>query len=197
MHGAQLGVLPLNAAGDVTEEITTEPGVTGEIVARAPHAKDHYDRLWITERVSDQTPGWHRTGDVGHFDAKERLWVEGRLAHVINTSRGPVTPVAAEHAAESVPGVGRTALVGVGPQGSQTTVAVIETDPAPQKPGLAPADLADRVRSTVEFATGIRPSAVMVIPEHPTDIRHNSKIDRAALSQWAERVLSGGKMSAL
>ena len=197
VHGAQLVVLPLDAAGDVTEEITTEPGVTGEIVARAPHAKDHYDRLWITERISDQTPGWHRTGDVGHFDAKERLWVEGRLAHVINTSRGPVTPVAAEHAAESVPGVGRTALVGVGPQGSQTTVAVIETDPAPQKPGLAPADLADRVRSTVEFATGIRPSAVMVIPEHPTDIRHNSKIDRAALSQWAERVLSGGKMSAL
>ena len=196
VHGAQLAVLPLDGAGNVTDEITTEPGVTGEIVARAPHAKDHYDRLWITERVSDQTPGWHRTGDVGHFDANERLWVEGRLAHVISTSGGPVTPVAAEHAAQSVPGVGRTALVGVGPQGSQTTVAVIETNPAPQKPGLAPGDLAERVRSTVEFATGIRPSAVMVIPEHPTDIRHNSKIDRAALSQWAERVLSGGKMSA-
>ena len=40
-------------------------------------------------------------------------------------------------------------------------------------------------------------SAVLVIPEQPTDIRHNSKIDRAELSDWAEQALATGKMSAL
>lgn len=197
VHGASLGVLPLDENGEVHDEVITEPGVTGEIVARAPHVKDHYDRLWITERESDMTPGWHRTGDVGHFDFRGRLWVEGRMAHVISTSSGPVTPVAAEHAAETVPGVSRTALVGVGPRGSQSPVLVIETEPAAAKPGVAPLELADAVRSTVASTTGVRVSAVLVIPEHPTDIRHNSKIDRTALSQWAERALTGGKMSSL
>ena len=197
VEGAQLAVLPLRADGSVSPDIVTTPGVTGEIVARAPHAKDHYDRLWITERASDLTPGWHRTGDVGHFDARERLWYEGRLAHVITMSDGPVSSVAAEHAAQTVPGVGRVAVVGVGPRGSQSPVAVIETVPPAAKPHVAPADLAERVRATIDFATGLAVSAVLVIPEQPTDIRHNSKIDRAELSDWAEQALATGKMSAL
>ena len=196
-EGAELGVLPLRADGSVSPEIVTTPGVTGEIVARAPHAKDHYDRLWITERASDLTPGWHRTGDVGHFDARERLWYEGRLAHVITMSSGPVSSVAAEHAAQTVPGVGRVAVVGVGPTGSQSAVAVIETEPAASEPALADAELSERIRATVDFATGVPVSAVLVIPEQPTDIRHNSKIDRAELSDWAERALATGKLSAL
>ena len=153
--------------------------------------------MWITERASDLTPGWHRTGDVGHFDARERLWYEGRLAHVITMSDGPVSSVAAEHAAQTVPGVGRVAVVGVGPRGSQSPVAVIETVPPAAKPHVAPADLAERVRATIDFATGLAVSAVLVIPEQPTDIRHNSKIDRAELSDWAEQALATGKMSAL
>ena len=195
--GAELGVLPLRADGSVSPEIVTTPGVTGEIVARAPHAKDHYDRLWITERASDGTPGWHRTGDVGHFDARERLWYEGRLAHVITMSDGPVSSVAAEHAAQTVPGVGRAAVVGVGPAGSQSAVAVIETDPAASAPALASPELTERIRTTVHATTGLPVSAVLVVPEHPTDIRHNSKIDRAELSDWAERALATGKLSAL
>ncbi|WP_270263964.1 alpha/beta fold hydrolase [Kocuria marina] len=197
VEGAQLGVLPLRADGSVSSDIVTTPGVTGEIVARAPHAKDHYDRLWITERASDLTPGWHRTGDVGHFDARERLWYEGRLAHVITMAHGPVSSVAAEHAAQTVPGVGRVAVVGVGPRGAQSPVAVIETVPPAAKPHVAPADLAERVRATIDFATGLAVSSVLVIPEQPTDIRHNSKIDRAELSDWAEQALATGKMSAL
>jgi hypothetical protein len=37
-------------------------------------------------------------------------------------------------------------------------------------------------------------AAVIVVPALPTDIRHNSKIDRVRLSVWAERILSGGRM---
>ena len=40
-------------------------------------------------------------------------------------------------------------------------------------------------------------SAVLVVPEQPTDIRHNSKIDRARVADWAEAVLAGGKAGAL
>jgi olefin beta-lactone synthetase len=194
VHGAELGVTALRPDGGPDDEITSEPGVTGEIVVRAPHVKDRYDRLWYTEHLSTQLPGWHRTGDVGHFDAAGRLWVEGRLAHVIVSAGGVLTPVAAEHAAQTVPGVGRTAVVGVGPAGTQVPVAVVETVPPAPRPGPADPMLAGAVRAAVHEATGLDLAAVLVVPEHPTDIRHNSKIDRALLAGWADSALAGGRI---
>ncbi len=194
VHGAELGVTALRADGAPGDEVTTGPGVTGEIVARAPHVKDRYDRLWATEHLSTQLPGWHRTGDVGHFDAAGRLWVEGRLAHVIVSAGGVLTPVAAEHAAQAVPGVGRVAVVGVGPVGRQVPVAVAETVPPAARPGPADPLLAGAVREAVREATGMDLAAVLVLPEHPTDIRHNSKIDRALLAGWADAALAGGRI---
>jgi hypothetical protein len=35
---------------------------------------------------------------------------------------------------------------------------------------------------------------VLVVPGLPTDVRHNSKIDRTGLAAWATSVLSGGRM---
>ncbi|MFI7482899.1 alpha/beta fold hydrolase [Kocuria sp. M1R5S2] len=195
VHGAELGVTALRPDGTPGDEITTEPGVTGEIVARAPHLKDRYDRLWYTEHLSTQLPGWHRTGDVGHVDAAGRLWVEGRLAHVVLAAEGVLTPVSAEHAAQTVAGVGRAAVVGVGPAGAQVAVAVVETVPAAPAPGLADPLLSGAVRDAVREATGTDLAAVLVLPEHPTDVRHNSKIDRALLAGWADSALAGGRIS--
>jgi acyl-CoA synthetase (AMP-forming)/AMP-acid ligase II/pimeloyl-ACP methyl ester carboxylesterase len=194
VHGAELGVTALGADGIPGDEVTAGAGVTGEIVVRAPHVKDRYDRLWATEHLSTQLPGWHRTGDVGHFDASGRLWVEGRLAHVIVAAGGVLTPVAAEHAAQTVPGVGRVAVVGVGPVGRQVPVAVAETVPPAARPGPAEPLLTGAVREAVREATGMDLAAVLVLPEHPTDIRHNSKIDRALLAGWADAALAGGRI---
>lgn len=191
--GAQIAIAALDASGNAADEPTTTPGLTGEILVRAPHVKDRYDRLWITEQQSVSIPGWHRTGDVGHLDAEGRLWVEGRLGHVVRTARGPLTPVAAEQAAESVPGAGRTALVGVGPAGTQVAVVVMETNPPAKRPGPASTALANEVREAVSTA-GVEVAAVLVVPDLPTDIRHNSKIDRAALAAWAEKTLAGGRI---
>jgi hypothetical protein len=38
-------------------------------------------------------------------------------------------------------------------------------------------------------------AAVVVVPHLPTDIRHNSKIDRVRLGEWAGAILAGGRMS--
>jgi hypothetical protein len=50
------------------------------------------------------------------------------------------------------------------------------------------------VRVAVHDAVGHRVAAVLVVPVLPTDVRHNSKIDRARLAAWASSVLSGGRM---
>lgn len=216
VYGAAVAIAPLLQDGSVDSQMTHEPGVTGEILVSAPHVKDRYDTLWVTEEQSISTPGWHHTGDVGHLDASGRLWVEGRLAHVLLTSQGVLTPVAAEQSAESLPEVRRAALVAVGPAGTAAPVLVIEAsantaalearqsasafkrallDRVPGRfpiaEGVAPFELSQLVRQKVAEDTGVELAAVLVVHEHPTDIRHNSKIDRPALGEWASKVLAG------
>lgn len=218
VYGAAVAIAPLLQDGSVADEMTHEPGVTGEILVSAPHVKDRYDTLWVTEEQSISTPGWHHTGDVGHLDASGRLWVEGRLAHVLLTSQGVLTPVAAEQSAESLPEVRRAALVAVGPAGTAAPVLVIEASANtaalearqsasafkrallnrvpgahrfPIAEGVAPFELSQLVRRKVAEDTGVEVAAVLVVHEHPTDIRHNSKIDRPALGEWAAKVLAG------
>lgn len=218
VYGAAVAIAPLLQDGSVADDLTHEPGVTGEILVSAPHVKDRYDTLWVTEEQSISTPGWHHTGDVGHLDASGRLWVEGRLAHVLLTSQGVLTPVAAEQSAESLPEVRRAALVAVGPAGTAAPVLVIEASANtaalearqsasglkralldrvpgarrfPIAEGVAPFELSQLVRQKVAEDTGVELAAVLVVHEHPTDIRHNSKIDRPALGEWASKVLAG------
>ncbi|WP_346959973.1 alpha/beta fold hydrolase [uncultured Arthrobacter sp.] len=193
VHGARTAVIPLAADGTAPgNEPVTDAGVTGEILVSAPHVKDAYDRLWLTQRESVRTPGWHRTGDVGHFDAAGRLWVEGRLVHVVTAPGAVVTPVGAEQAIERLDDVGLAAVVGVGPAGTQAVVAVVETVPPVRRAGPAAPQLAGRVRDAARRA-GVSISAVLAVPSQPTDIRHNAKIDRTRLARWASAVLAGGR----
>jgi acyl-coenzyme A synthetase/AMP-(fatty) acid ligase/pimeloyl-ACP methyl ester carboxylesterase len=184
----------LDALGEPTGFPADDADVTGEIVVSAPHVKDHYDRLWLTDRASKrETPDagrWHRTGDVGHLDSDGRLWVEGRLPHVLVTAEGIITPVGPEQRIESVPAVARAAVVGIGPKGTQQIVAVVEATMESKTVRLASPEMVAAVRA----ASPVSIAAVIVVPALPTDIRHNSKIDRVRLSVWAERILSGGRM---
>lgn len=191
----------LDEEGAATGAASAQPGVLGEILVSAPHLKSHYDRLWLTDRAAERaTPvgtgagpdRWHRTGDVGHLDAEGRLWVEGRMPHVLVTATGPIAPVGAEQDVETVPAVRRAAVVGVGPAGLRQAVAVVETVPAAARPGLADAEVTRAVRASTQLPL----VAVLEVPRLPTDIRHNSKIDRTRLSEWAERVLAGRRPTA-
>jgi acyl-coenzyme A synthetase/AMP-(fatty) acid ligase len=185
VRGVQVSVSALSADGTAAGALTDEAGVTGEVCVRGPHVKDHYDQLWATQRDSARDHGWHRTGDVGHLDPEGRLWIEGRLGHVVTTASGVITPVGPEQRMEQLDAVRLAAVVGVGPVGTQVVVAVVE---APTHPtGVASLELSDDVRE----ASGIELAAVLVVKALPVDIRHNSKIDRTRVAAWADRVLAG------
>jgi acyl-coenzyme A synthetase/AMP-(fatty) acid ligase len=158
LPGIRLAISRLDALGRAPGAPLHNIDVTGEICVSAGHVKDRYDRLWATEQASSRDPGWHRTGDVGHLDAAGRLWVEGRLAHVITAADGPITPVGAEQRIEARAAVTGAALVGVGPQGTQQPVAVVMTA-APARAGLADEDLARAVRAAAEL-----PLAAVLMP---------------------------------
>lgn len=188
-------IQPLNVQGEPSGEPVITPGVTGEICISSNHGKREYDKLYFTEQasriISDNHVG-HRSGDVGHFDEKGRLWVEGRLAHVVTTPTGPVTPYALETAVKKIQYVQEAAAVGVGPVGNQTVVIVI-TIIGEEKKGLAQTFITHQVRNLVATVSDCDVSAVLVAKTLPVDIRHNSKIDRKKVSVWATRILAGGR----
>jgi hypothetical protein len=79
----------------------------------------------------------------------------------------------------------RVSAVGVGPEGQQQLVVVLEDRGADV--GLASPELAARVRDVVTEPV----ASVLSLKHAPVDIRHNAKIDRVAVAAWASDVLAG------
>ncbi|MGI9643485.1 MAG: alpha/beta fold hydrolase [Acidimicrobiia bacterium] len=190
LASVSVAISPLDAAGKATMPLTTEVEVVGEVCVRAAHMKDSYDRLWVTQHASASPAGWHRSGDVGHFDEAGRLWVEGRLVHTISTADGMLTPLWLEQRFRSVEGISAAAAVGVGPKGDERLVAIVVPTAPIKKARLAATDLATRVRSVVDIDV----VAVLEVPNLPVDKRHNAKVDRVRLRRWANKVLAGGRI---
>jgi acyl-coenzyme A synthetase/AMP-(fatty) acid ligase len=185
LPGVDVRISAVEADGTATAPLSDAPDVMGEIVVRGAHIRDHYDRLWATQRASARDAGWHRTGDVGQLDDSGRLWIGGRLAHVVTAPEGPIAPVGVEQRVEALPGVAAAACVGVGPVGTQAVIVIVVT--RERRIGLADLTLADGVRD----AAGVPVAAVLERRELPVDIRHNSKVDRTSLALWAAGVLAG------
>jgi acyl-coenzyme A synthetase/AMP-(fatty) acid ligase/pimeloyl-ACP methyl ester carboxylesterase len=197
LPGVEVRVSPLSALGTADGPLTETADTTGEVCVRAPHVKDRYDALWATERASSRNPGWHRTGDVGHLDAAGRLWIEGRLPHVVSTADGVVTPVGVEQRVEALDAVSAAAVVGVGPAGAQVVVVVV-VPASGTTPGKVPRrsrlDLADvGLADAVRAAAGIEVAAVLTTGALPVDIRHQSKVDRREVARRAARLLAGAR----
>lgn len=185
--GAEVAIAPLGFEAAHLPELLPV-GETGEILVRAPWVSDGYHGQWHTERLArppGHGPAWHRSGDVGHLDEQGRLWMEGRAVHVVHTADGPLTSVPLERAVETATLVERCAAVGVGPHDGQQLVIVVED--ATADAGLADAATAAAVR----HAAGHPVAAVLTVQAMPVDVRHNAKIDRAALAEWAAAVLAG------
>ena len=198
----EIAIAEMDELGRTTGTIIDTPGVSGEILVRGPHVRDRYLMLWRTTHTAMRFEGWHATGDVGHLDEEGRLWVEGRADHVLATAGGLLTPgpgrggrrVGADRASRR-----RSRRA---PRGTQQVVVVLETEDG-YRPGKAghprPAEpsLQEAVRRAVRDRCGAEVVAVFTTRALPTDIRHNSKIDRAALSRWSEQTLQGEKAGAL
>ena len=188
LEGVDVRIAPLTHEG-IALAPESSSGVTGEIVVNADWIMAGYDRRWAQQFKSRTIDGAHRTGDVGHLDAQGRLWVEGRLAHVITTSHGPLTPVAIETIVAEVAGTALSACVGVGPAGRQVVVVVIPDGGGSMR--VADVDLTMTVRTAVRESTGVEIAAVLLVSELPVDVRHRSKINRARVARRAAELLAG------
>ena len=128
----------------------------------------------------------HRMGDVGWFDADGRLWFCGRKTHRVETAAGPLYTEQVEPVFNTVAGVRRTALVGVGALGQQVPVLCYEPLPD-QHSGEIEKQLRIMALRHPGFA-GIE--YFLRHSSFPVDIRHNAKIGREKLAVWAQAQLS-------
>ncbi|HQE91484.1 MAG TPA: fatty acid CoA ligase family protein [Anaerolineae bacterium] len=169
-------------------------GEVGEIVVKGPVVTRvylHRPEQTALAKIRDADGGvWHRMGDVGYFDAQGRLWFCGRKAHRVTTRDEVLFPVPCETIFNHHPAVNRTALVGIGPQGRQRPVLVVEP-----RAGHMPTSLLEKQKFTLELlALGAEYEHTRAIQDvlfyrgvFPTDVRHNAKIQREKLAVWAAR----------
>jgi acyl-CoA synthetase (AMP-forming)/AMP-acid ligase II len=167
------------AAGQVGELIVRGPQVTGQYVTRTE---------WnMRSKIPDGHGFWHRMGDVGYLDDRDRFWFCGRASHRVRTRLGDMDTIPCEARFNSDARVSRTALVGIGSPGDQVPTLVVEPAAGqwPWWPGRLRRwqaelrELADRDPSTAAIRHFLFRRRL------PVDIRHNAKIAREELAVWA------------
>ncbi|MGH8054865.1 MAG: olefin beta-lactone synthetase [Stenotrophomonas sp.] len=168
-------------------------GEVGEITVVGPTTTDSYFNrpqataaAKIREVLADGSERIvHRMGDVGWFDEQGRLWFCGRKTQRVETASGALYTEQVEPMFNTVAGVRRTALVGVGAYGSQRPVLCYELLPG--------ADVAG-IEAHLRALAAAHPTLAGIAhflqhPGFPVDIRHNAKIGREKLAIWAgERI---------
>lgn len=138
----------------------------------------------LRSKIVDGGTAWHRMGDVGYFDTEGRFWYCGRKSQRVVTRYGTLFTECIEWPVNTLPGVARSALVGVGPQGEQAPVLVVE--PATWGDQRSRELLTDSILDFAEHTQGLWSIRhVLLMRRLPTDIRHNSKIQRERLAAWA------------
>jgi acyl-CoA synthetase (AMP-forming)/AMP-acid ligase II len=180
----------------IAESRELPTGEIGEVLVRGPVVTREYflqPEATALAKVRDGDGFWHRMGDVGRLDADGALWFCGRKAHVVETAAGRMFPIPCEAVFNQHPEVFRSALVGIGPRPRQEPAIVIEPES-----GRFPQSASERERLTRELRglgaanpLTARIGTVLFHPSFPVDIRHNVKIFREKLADWAAEQVRG------
>ena len=175
------------------EDMVLSTGEIGEIVVKGPvvtRCYENNEQETDLAKIEDTAGFWHRMGDVGYLDQKNRLWFCGRRAHRVVSRDRTYYTICCEAVVNEHPDVFRSALVGIGEPGNQIPIMIIEPD--------------RKQRNTASLLAEVRAMArrhpltdsiehFLVHPAFPVDIRHNAKIFREKLALWAaDRIKTGG-----
>jgi acyl-CoA synthetase (AMP-forming)/AMP-acid ligase II len=175
---------PIRSLADVRE---LPPGEIGEIIVRGPMVTREYFRqpdATAAAKIPDHEEFWHRMGDVGYLDSDGALWFCGRKAHIVSAETGLLFTECVEPIFNTHPQVARCALVGVGNKPRQTPVIVVEQESSTPWKQLH-VELRSLAAAHPNTSTIDR---FLVYPGSlPVDVRHNIKINREQLAEWAAR----------
>ncbi len=171
--------LPTNQIGELMVHGAV---VSKQYVTREDQNAIH--KVWDGENV------WHRMGDIGYLDDQDRFWFCGRKSHRVISNHRVMFTETIEAIVNTDPEVYRSALVGTGDRFSQDPMVILERWPK---------NMHERKINDTELTKSILQKlqnnprscevhrAVVYPGKLPTDIRHNSKIFREQLTDWANK----------
>ncbi|MEN8753531.1 MAG: fatty acid CoA ligase family protein, partial [Desulfobacterales bacterium] len=171
------------------DDLKIVDGEIGEIVVKGPQVTaSYYNRAASTvlAKIPDPVRGgfWHRMGDLGYRDEQGRIWFCGRKGHRVVTAEETLFTIPCEAVFNTHPEVFRTALVGVGAPGRQRAVLCVELETGVD---TAAVERINRellaIGAECELTRNIK--RLLFHPAFPVDIRHNAKIFREKLADWA------------
>ncbi len=174
--------------------LLVEPGVIGEVVVKGPWVTQAYYGLNeenLKAKIEDGDTLWHRMGDLGYLDEQGRLWFCGRKSHRVLTQEGYLFTLLCEPVFNQHDEIKRSALVGVGPQGNKKPVLIVELNDY-KKFGKTE-ERKRLIRELLKLGAGNENTraikTILFHPGFPVDIRHNAKIKREELAEWATGLL--------
>ncbi len=174
------------------ESLVLPTGAIGEIAVFGKQVTQQYYRrpdLTAIAKIPDAERGrvWHRMGDVGYCDTQGRLWFCGRKSQRVITAERTWFTDPVEGIFNAVPGVFRTALVGARVRGAIQPVVCVQLEKNAKTQAGVVAALQERGAG---FELTRQLTTFLVHPQFPVDIRHNSKIFRERLAEWATQRLA-------
>ncbi len=173
------------------DDLLVKDGEIGEIAVKGDIVTQGYFERPIDDslsKIKDGSRFWHRMGDLGWIDNKGRLWYCGRKAHRVTTFDGTLFTIPCESIFNNHPAVFRSALVGTGKAPRQQPVICVELERESKNYNRKSLD-----RELLELAKAHmlteKIDTFLVHPGFPVDIRHNAKIFREKLVNWAAKRL--------
>ncbi|MFT5679679.1 MAG: acyl-CoA synthetase (AMP-forming)/AMP-acid ligase II [Myxococcota bacterium] len=167
-----------------SDDLRVAPGEVGELCVKGPQVTPEYkdlpEQTAKAKIYGSNGAFWHRMGDLVYQDDQERLWFCGRKSHRVTLADGTLTfPVPCEGVFNEHPEVYRTAVVGVNGQ----AILVVELEPTSNTPR-------DTITSELLKIGACNPKTthiqrVLYHTGFPVDVRHNAKIRRLELAEWA------------
>lgn len=172
-------------ASDIPESKVLEvpQGEIGEILVSGKQVTPAYFEMsdeTAKAKIIEDGKLWHRVGDMGYLDQENRLWFLGRKTHRVSDGIQTHYSIRVEAIFNQHKDVKRTALIQVH---NKPALAVERLDGKTEMSTLFEKDLKALAKSN--------PHTEMIHdfylhPAFPVDVRHNIKIDRVKLSEWAQ-----------
>jgi acyl-coenzyme A synthetase/AMP-(fatty) acid ligase len=174
---------------EMADDIIVDQHTVGEICVKGPQVTaTYYGRDHATSLAKMRAPQggfWHRMGDLGYMDDQNRLWFCGRKSQRVHNKHGEFYTICCEGVFNTHPKVARTALV----DGDKDRAALC----VELYPDILPSEHIPIRNELLEIGSlyphTLSIKHILFHPAFPVDIRHNAKINREVLSQWAREQL--------
>lgn len=193
LPGISIKLFPVSASPFGNEVRQVDEGQVGEICVAGPTVTEEYYRMpgaTFDSKFLYESKTYHRMGDLGYFDANRTLRFLGRKAERLNTRHGPLETERCEAIVNTVNGVRRSALIGLGPKDMVEPCLVIE----PEEGFRNQKAMNEIQREALSRLSAHLPqyeiSQMRFENSLPVDARHNAKIHRLALAEkWTQKLV--------